>query len=64
MGVAEGVQPDPPQRVLIDRLACLRHWVGEWAGEPLRVPVRAVRVAEQESGVPQDVQTSRPRFAR
>ena len=65
MGVAQIVQPDQRQVVLAQRLARTGELAGEAAGEPLRIPMAAIELAQHERGVPDEVEgVSRPRAAR
>ena len=54
--MAEVVQPDRRQLPLPQRLARSGHLGGEAAGEPLRMPVGAVELAQHEHGVPDEVE--------
>ena len=46
MGVAEVVQPDRRQLLLPQRLSRLGDLAGKTAGEPFRVPMGAIEIAE------------------
>ena len=56
MGVAEVVQPDHRQPLLPQRSTRPREMAGEVAGEPLRVPMGAVEVAEHERRVAHEIE--------
>jgi hypothetical protein len=56
VGVSQTVQSDHRQLVLPQGLARTRQLSGEAAGEPFRMPMAAVELAQHERGVPDEVE--------